>query len=343
MNKIRIAFRFDADMKVGMGHLRRSLALAEAFSKTCSAELFVITRSAAKVKPWVSSRIQVYELSSASILAEVKQVAVMLERSRTRLLIVDHYSYKFRELKLLKKSFSGILLRFDDIPSGKHYGVEGVINHNIYAPQLHYPRRKGLALFLGSRYALIPQDIAKKRGQAIEASLFFKQPKVYISVGGAATREALLPFVQAFKEFQMIFPRAVANVVCGLDFKPTRKDGGRGISWIRPEEVSKAMSYSNVALSASGVTTYELAYLGIPSVLFVAAGNQKLIADAMCAAGCSVHRGNLKSADPSRVARSLVDLWNNVKQLKTMSSRGRRLIDGKGAVRLASDIAERFL
>ncbi len=319
-----------------MGHLRRSLALAAALAK--KADITLVTRDGSNLKPWAAG-FRIYVLSPGSMSSELKQLQVLLHRQAAQLLIVDHYEYRSKELRQLRREFDGTILTFDDIPRERDYPVDGIINHNIYGPQLDYPSRKGQALFRGARYTLISSDVAHAR----RSKTIFDRPRLFISVGGTASPAALRPFLAGFRQFQKRFPKASARIAGGLRLKRKTKGVLPGMKWVRPDTVAPAMGRSNLALSASGVTTYELAYLGIPALLFVAADNQKRIARAMSRAGCGRHGGRLQDAKALQIARSLSNLWNNARKLKQMSQCGRRLIDGKGPERLAREISKRYL
>ena len=102
------------------------------------------------------------------------------------------------------------------------------------------------------------------------------------------------------------------------------------------------MARCNIAVSSSGVTSYELAALGIPAFLMVTAENQRRNARAFAKSRAAILAGSMEHLKAERLATAIVKLWRNPAKQKFYSRNARKLIDGKGASRLAEAIRKEF-
>ncbi len=95
----------------------------------------------------------------------------------------------------------------------------------------------------------------------------------------------------------------------------------------------------DVAVSAAGLTAYELACAGVPAVLVGAAANQRRVLDGFRAAraALTVEAGNDAGALASAVAR-----LREPELRAALSAAGRELVDGRGAARAAAALEERW-
>ena len=103
------------------------------------------------------------------------------------------------------------------------------------------------------------------------------------------------------------------------------------------------MTKASLAVTAAGTTCWELACLGIPMVTVVAAANQVPVARTLRAAGASEYAGEVDDALDARLRERVVDLLADDAKRRRMAARGRDLVDGRGAARVARAISARVL
>lgn len=75
--------------------------------------------------------------------------------------------------------------------------------------------------------------------------------------------------------------------------------------------------------------------MGLPSALLTIADNQRGIASALAVAGAALDLGWHADVDPQRIAEKLRGLFTSPERLASMSARGREIVDGEGAARVA--------
>ena len=105
-------------------------------------------------------------------------------------------------------------------------------------------------------------------------------------------------------------------------------------------EMSAAMSEAALAICSFGMTAYELAAMGVPSVYVCLTEDHAQSASALVAAGVGISVGVDDEDTERRLATVLKGLLGDGPVLEKMSSRSRLLIDGKGASRVAKVLLE---
>ena len=98
---------------------------------------------------------------------------------------------------------------------------------------------------------------------------------------------------------------------------------------------------SDVAISAGGTSSYELAYFGIPNIIITVAGNQENIANEMNEKQVSISIGSKKEFNKEILLDKVKELIINYSLRRNMSENGKRMIDGNGKIRVV-DFMERL-
>ncbi len=334
--KFNILFRVDAGEKIGLGHLRRCLALAEGFRTRGVKRIGFLTRTRPDISPWIKRRFSILELKARSFSEEARELEVLLALLNPKMLIVDHYGVDSKFLERVR-SLVPALLYMDDEARMRHYPVDGIINHNVYAKKLKYRALPDTRLFLGPRYTLIGSEFFKARRKAVIASpAGAKQSRR--SLRRSAPRDDVR--LKLFVSLGGYVPKASFGKIK----KALQISNGRlKVFWAGGRKpVGKEMASSDLALSASGVTSYELAYLGVPALLTTVAKNQEGIAEELARRGTAENLGRLKRLTPRGIIRRINALIQSPKKLQGMRRKAKALIDGRGAFRLAEDLMKTY-
>jgi UDP-2,4-diacetamido-2,4,6-trideoxy-beta-L-altropyranose hydrolase len=95
------------------------------------------------------------------------------------------------------------------------------------------------------------------------------------------------------------------------------------------------MRQADLAIGAGGATTWERFCMGLPAIVITMAPNQQLGARALADDGLIVHAGDEPELSTASIAEHVTTLSSRPSLLREMSVRGRRLVDGLGATRVA--------
>ena len=101
-------------------------------------------------------------------------------------------------------------------------------------------------------------------------------------------------------------------------------------------DMPKLMADADVAISAAGITCWEMCFLGLPAVLIDVAENQTPMAQELDRQGIAIHVGSSAEVTPRSIAARLKPLLASPERRAAMSERGRKLVDGRGAERVVS-------
>ncbi|MEM2618812.1 MAG: hypothetical protein QW356_04940, partial [Candidatus Hadarchaeales archaeon] len=104
------------------------------------------------------------------------------------------------------------------------------------------------------------------------------------------------------------------------------------------EEMKKLMLECDVAVSAGGQTTYELARVGIPSVLIAVAENQLLNCKGWEEAGFACYMGFAGERNMLQKTVNCLKKLEDEKIRSKMSKKGRKCVDGQGARRAVKEL-----
>jgi spore coat polysaccharide biosynthesis predicted glycosyltransferase SpsG len=102
-----------------------------------------------------------------------------------------------------------------------------------------------------------------------------------------------------------------------------------------------AIEYANadVALCAFGVTAYELAAAGVPALYLSLNEDHAASASAFADAGMGISLGLIGSVSDAEILRNVQWLLNKPNVRREMRQAGLSLVDGRGAARIAADLA----
>jgi spore coat polysaccharide biosynthesis predicted glycosyltransferase SpsG len=98
------------------------------------------------------------------------------------------------------------------------------------------------------------------------------------------------------------------------------------------------MESADMAFSAFGTTLYELAYMGIPTIIIYNFSSDKPDAKRFARLGSAIVLGHHSQVSFRKIARAFTRLAKNTRLLSKMNRQGMKIVDGRGAARLCSII-----
>ena len=108
-------------------------------------------------------------------------------------------------------------------------------------------------------------------------------------------------------------------------------------------DMPSLMAWADVAISGAGGTSYELCYMGLPSLLLVVAENQRQSAERLSDLGIAVNAGTAQEFRAELFAPQLQSLIESSERRAAMNRRGRELVDGLGSERVCGALLDREL
>lgn len=329
---MRILIFTEGGGKIGLGHISRCMALCQAFEEEKQNPVLIVKANKNIEAVLKGNRYEIFDW-----LKNKKKLASILKYSD--ITIIDSYLAGSKIYKLISKKVP--LVVYIDDNKRIRYPKGIVVNGAIYARRLNYPREEKLIYLLGGRYALLRKAFWNlPKMKRINEDL----KSIFVTFGGTDSRN-LTPKVLKLLVTQ--YPNLVKKVVIGKEFKNINaivgaKDSKTELIYYPGAQViKKTMLNSDLAIAAGGQTLYELARVGVPTIAVAVADNQVNNAKKWERLGFIRHAGN---CDEKRLVRRIAHLVCLLKDkvLRLQMSRvGRKLIDGRGANRIAKYILER--
>jgi spore coat polysaccharide biosynthesis predicted glycosyltransferase SpsG len=110
-----------------------------------------------------------------------------------------------------------------------------------------------------------------------------------------------------------------------------------------PQSLRALMVEADLAVSAGGVTVYELAATATPTVAVCLADNQRLNLAGLAAEGALILAGDADDAVlATRLGTAVAQLATDAGARDRLARRARRLVDGRGAGRVATRVLARL-
>ena len=194
-------------------------------------------------------------------------------------------------------------------------------------------------LALGVDFVIFDPSYAQLEATASGATT--RVDRLLVAAGGSDPTKAMLICLQAIELVRD--PPKHIRVIVGPGFDPEltaeieRHCAGSSLGFELihgPKTLAQHISWCDLALSASGLTKYELARCGKPALLF---SIDQLHADAnliFCENGCAKEIGIVETLEPAYVADELTLLIADGAQRGSMSKAGRKAVDGSGSERI---------
>lgn len=327
-----VALRAESGSAVGLGHVRRCLALAQALAPHARPRLLLRGDETAAA---VVRRARLEPVAVADGLDATLAAARAIGAAA---LVVDSYAIDPRALAAAPRDVA-VLGLIDD--AGRFpIVVDVVVNSALgVAP----PAAAGETDYLlGPRFALLSQDFVVDPSPRSSADV----RRVLISLGGVARADLIALVARAVRR---AVPAAELDVVVGpsgdaMDRVQSALAGVSGVRWHRaPAAMRPLMVDADLAVSAGGVTAYELAATATPAVALCLADNQRPNLEGLAAEGAIVVAGDAE--DPrvaSRLEMAVAALAADAERRTQLARRARTLVDGRGAARVADRLLARL-
>ena len=194
---------------------------------------------------------------------------------------------------------------------------------------------------IGSEYCILGAEYSAVR----ERTINMNANKLLITAGGSDPGRLSLLALEALTLIPN--PTLEITLVVGAEFLPSYEKDIRDyieaselsvILLSAPESLLELMLWCDLCISSSGLTKYELAATGTPAVLISMDERYFAIDQAFGAMSTALTLFNVDEHTPVDLADSLLALLEDCDRRVDMSTRGRILIDGKGASRVATAI-----
>jgi len=263
----------------------------------------------------------------------VKTIAV-IKTVEIDWMIVDHYAIDECWHKKIRPYVKRIFV-IDDLADRNH-DCDILLDQNLGATKEKYRGivPKDCELLLGPQYALLRPEFAQWREKSLERRRQVIKPKnVLVSLGGVDPKNVTTDVINELSRVSGLADTKV-NVVLGSQSPhintvemAAKKSSLRINVHVDSLRMAELMSHADLAIGASGSSSWERCALGLPSISYVIADNQIDIASALEKAGAIILIREITEL-PSKLATA-------ISNLKNMSIEASMVCDGFGLKRVS--------
>jgi UDP-2,4-diacetamido-2,4,6-trideoxy-beta-L-altropyranose hydrolase len=334
-----LLIRADGGIQMGIGHIMRCLALGQAWQdKGGQAAFLMAGASSALVSRLTSEGMELPRLHARPGSDEDALETAAIARSMgATWVVVDGYHFGSAYQQRVRDGGSSLLV-IDDYGHTDHYRCDIVLNQNLHADESLYSHRESQTeLLLGPRYALLRREFC--RWQGWKRTIAETATKVLVTLGGSDPDNATLKVIEALRNDSGSRMKSVVVVGdCNPNYQAIETAAQKHSTEVMRgvTDLPALMAWADVAVSAGGTTCWELAFMGLPSLLLILAENQRASVEELDKLGVAKKIGWHSSITSSEMAQHINSLSLSPLTRNVMSSRGSAMIDGLGAVRVIS-------
>lgn len=297
---MKVIFRVDSSLKMGTGHVMRCLTLAQALKENGVNVEFICRKHEGNLIDKICSN--GFNVHKLEVLEEVDDKLIhshwlgstqqqdaddcinILKAKKTSWLIVDHYALDSQWQKRLKPYYEKLMV-IDDLADRKHQ-CDILLDQTFARQQEDYLilTPKNCQLLLGSQYALLRPEFSEWREFSLERRSKPEFKQLFINIGGVDVNNVTENILDRLELCNLSNDMSI-TVVMGGSAPYLESVKSKSITLPYKTEVkvdvgnmAELMANADIAIGASGATTWERCCLGLPTIQLITAYNQEFIA-----------------------------------------------------------------
>lgn len=348
-----VAFRVDASKKIGSGHVMRCLALARALRKQHHHCVFICreleghlieslkTGFEVQVLPAPAQAASTWlEVSLEQDLQDTQQALSQI--SKLDYLVVDHYELNKKWETAIRRQAPVLVI--DDLANRKHdcdVLLDQTASDGFEKRYQNLVPSDAIKL-LGPRFALMSSEFQASREQAFEQRQLKRNnlDRIVVYFGASdqgGTTLRVLNFLKNLKSCRV-------DIVLGAnspDKLEIMETASRHDHFIVHEQVSNMAQFlinCDLFIGAGGVSMWERACLGVPSLVISMADNQKLNCETLAQKGAIIYLGDHQRLTSLALQSGIEFLLHNHEQRFRLSQAGMKVVDAKGVDRVVQKV-----
>jgi UDP-2,4-diacetamido-2,4,6-trideoxy-beta-L-altropyranose hydrolase len=253
--------------------------------------------------------------------------------------VLDGYHFDTQYQKAIKDA-GYRLLYIDDFAHLDYYYADIILNQNYGAAKFHYNAEPYTKILAGTEYVLLRREFIDYA--AFKRDIPDVGHKVLITLGGADPENNTL---KVMKAVNLVTVSLEIKVVIGAGNPHNRSVSDEANNSMHKVEILQAvenmaplMAWADSAISAGGTTIWELAFMGLPSLLCIVAANQENAVTTLAHDGVIQSAGWIKERKVEDFAEAVSQLVRTKTLRGSMVIKEKETVDGKGITRIYEEM-----
>lgn len=347
-----VLFRVDGSSHLGLGHVMRCLAFAQGLEGIGVGAVFVVrdyARDVAEIIRQHGHAVQTIP-GDCSFREDASLTLRFADQRKINLLVTDLSNTdimadlsKYGEYLREMKGGGKFLVTIDDI-NEIAFPSDIMVNPNYGAERMNYNLNGATRFLLGPCYFIFRQEFMDTA--AANREIKKEARNILVAVAGSDPLNLTEKVVRALSKLENISSLNV-RVVLGIDQYNSARHGleerlgnlGGNCELLgRSENMAELMLWSDLAITGGGLTKYETAITGTPSIVISQAAHHVKIVEEFEKEQTILHLGLNSRVSEEDVAGATARLLRDYALRAEMSKRGKALVDGRGIERIISEI-----
>lgn len=327
-----IYIRVDANNIIATGHLFRCISIAEALRELGEDVTFVMADNNGVSLLEDRFPYIILDTDWRDMNSELAILRDILVQENAKKLIIDSYQVTENYLSEIRKYVKTIYI--DDV-NAFYYDVDELICYaNYYRNNKYEERYFKTKLLLGCNYVPLRKEFRNVPDKVIKTDV----EELLIMSGGTDSYNFIGNILENIDSYQ--YKRV--NAICGrynANYDVLyKKYKGTNVNIVRStDNIIEYMLSADVAISASGVTLYELCACGTPTLSYVMADNQIDNAVQFDKDGIISYMGDIRKGN---VINNIITNLNSydIKKRQIQSLSMKQYVDKNGALNIAEEV-----
>ncbi|GIM93822.1 PseG/SpsG family protein [Paractinoplanes toevensis] len=329
-----VGIRCDAGPRTGVGHLVRCVALAE---ELVARDVGVRFLSDLGGVAWAEAQLTQRGLPWHPPPFDPVGLVAAVERLELDALVIDSYTLPPLHSVAVRKAGRPVLAIVDGAFRGQSADI--YVDQNLDS----VITAEGVVGLAGIDYALLRGSVRQLRPLSAPVHSSVRTPKVVAFFGGTDAYRAAPQAAALLAATGVPFDATIigANEDLRAELRTVAAGPGQRFEIIPPtDDLPKLLAGADLAVSASGTSTWELLCLGLPSALVWVVDNQILGYERTMARGFAAGLGQLGHLGPPAV-ETLRALLTDAGLRTALAARAWAAVDGRGVERVADALLSR--
>lgn len=333
MKRSVLLIRADASLAIGIGHVMRCMALAEAWQEAGGTSGLAAAELPQELLPRVTAgEVALSRIDAAPGCREdAAQTVARAQRLKADWVAIDGDRFGSDFLEKVRAAGIRVLL-IDDFANRESFPADLIVNPNFGDDAEPYRKRGATArLLIGSPYILLRREFK----QTVKTRQI-RQPgnRILVTLGGSDPENLTPAIVNALARCSGLEVTAVAGAAYHNVRQLQMLNAGNLRVVFNPTGMAQLMRDSDLAIIAAGGTLWELLAVGCAVLSYSRNIVQARVVKGLSYRGAIVDMGETHHFDPTKLAASVKELVDSPLVRERMINLGRTLVDGQGASRV---------
>jgi UDP-2,4-diacetamido-2,4,6-trideoxy-beta-L-altropyranose hydrolase len=331
-----LLIRADASLEIGIGHVMRCLALAQAWQEAGG----TVILAAAELPDPLVPRLSAEAVSLRRVYAtggspdDARETVAQAHRLKADWVVIDGDRFGSDFLEIVRTAGCRVLL-IDDFADRQSFPVDLIVNPNPDDDEEPYRKRGATArLLIGPPYVLLRREF---RQAAAKRKIRQSGKKILVTFGGSDPENLAPKIAHVLAHCSDLD----VTVIAGPGYikgDQLRKLSGSNLKIVfNPANITEVMKDSDQAIIAAGGTLWELLSMGCAVLSYSRNTVQERVVQSLSHRGVVVDMGETRHFDAAKLVVSVKELVDSPMTRDSMTTLGSKLVDGLGTTRVIEE------